>query len=174
MVTPEADVYDGDIIRAPRGPLLPSCYYTFNNNKPTGHAAMTDLDDVPTPLGQLTLKLLANRQDTNLYGDIPGGWLVGHMDQAAELAAGRIAHGRTATVAIEAMDFLCPVREGSVVNVFTEVREIGRSSIKIDVEVWIRPPHERNPDELHKVTEARFVMVAMDDNGRIRAVPDAP
>ncbi len=66
----------------------------------------TDLDDVPAPKGQLTLKLLASRQDTNLYGDIPGGWLVNQMDQAAELAAGREAGGRTATVAIEAMDFL--------------------------------------------------------------------
>ncbi|MGO3057189.1 MAG: acyl-CoA thioesterase, partial [Halomonas sp.] len=33
----------------------------------------TDLDDVPAPQGQLTLKLLASRQDTNLYGDISGG-----------------------------------------------------------------------------------------------------
>ena len=49
----------------------------------------TDLDDAPAPQGLLTLKLLASRQDTNLYGDISGGWLVNHMDQAAELAAGR-------------------------------------------------------------------------------------
>nr|WP_297457666.1 acyl-CoA thioesterase [uncultured Halomonas sp.] len=132
---------------------------------------MTDLDDVPAPQGDLTLKVLSTRQETNAYGDIAGGWLVNQMDQAAELCAGRLAHGRTATVAIEAMDFLCPVRVGSVVNIFTAAREIGRSSIKIDVEVWIRPPHERNPDELYKVTEARFVMVALDDNGRIRAVP---
>lgn len=134
--------------------------------------SMTDLDDVPTPQGELTLKLLASRQDTNFYGDIPGGWLIAHMDQAAELAAGRQAHGRTATVAIESMDFLCPVRVGSVVNIFTAVRDIGRSSVKIDVQVWIRPPNERDPDDLYKVTEARFVMVALDDNGRIRAVPD--
>ncbi|QEA38322.1 acyl-CoA thioesterase [Pistricoccus aurantiacus] len=133
---------------------------------------MIDLDDVPTPQGDLTLKLLASRQDTNLYGDISGGWLINHMDQAAELAAGRQAHGRTATVAIEAMDFLSPVRVGSMVNIFTRVQEIGHSSIKIDVEVWIRLPQERNPQELHKVTEARFVMVALDENGRIRAVPN--
>ncbi|HET8790625.1 MAG TPA: acyl-CoA thioesterase [Modicisalibacter sp.] len=132
---------------------------------------MSELDDVPAPQGDLTLKMLTSRQETNAYGDIAGGWLVNQMDQAAELCAGRLAHGRTATVAIEAMDFLCPVRVGSVVNIFTATREIGRSSIKIDVEVWIRPPHERNPNELYKVTEARFVMVALDDNGRIRAVP---
>ncbi|MGM0535284.1 MAG: acyl-CoA thioesterase [Pseudomonadota bacterium] len=131
---------------------------------------MTDIDDIPAPQGHLTLKLIASRQDTNLHGDIPGGWLVARMDQAAEVAAGREAGGRTATVALEAMDFLCPVRVGSMVNIFTRVSEIGHSSIKIDVQVWIRAPHERDPDELHKVTEARFVMVALDDNGRIRAV----
>ncbi len=131
---------------------------------------MTDLDDIPAPKGELTLKLLASRQDTNLHGDIAGGWLVAHMDQAAELAAGREAGGRTATVAIEAMDFLCPVRVGAMVNIFTAVREIGHSSIRIDVEVWIRQPQERDPRELHKVTEASFVMVALDEKGRIRAV----
>lgn len=132
---------------------------------------MTDLDDVPAPQGDLTLKILASRQDTNFYGDISGGWLINQMDQAAELCAGRQAHGRIATVAVESMDFLCPVRIGSVVNIFTAVRDIGHSSITIDAEVWIRPPHERNPEELYKVTEARFVMVALDENGRIRAVP---
>jgi len=131
-----------------------------------------DVDDAPAPTGQLTLKLLASRQDTNFYGDIPGGWLVNQMDQAAELAAGREAGGRTATVAIEAMDFLSPVRVGSMVSVFTQVREIGHSSLKIDVEVWVRPPYGQRLDERQKVTEARFVMVALDDNGRIRSVHD--
>lgn len=131
---------------------------------------MTDLDEIPAPQGELTLKLLASRQDTNLHGDIAGGWLVAHMDQAAELAAGREARGRTATVAIESMDFLCPVRVGAMVNIYTAVREIGHSSIRIDVEVWIRQPQERDPRELHKVTEASFVMVSLDDKGRIRAV----
>lgn len=59
-----------------------------------------------------------------------------------------------------------------MVNIFTRISEVGRSSIKVDVEVWIRPPHERSPEERYKVTEARFVMVALDDNGRIRPVPD--
>ncbi|GHE21197.1 acyl-CoA thioesterase [Halomonas urumqiensis] len=143
-----------------------------NNNPdtPGKRHPMTELDDIPAPQGQLALKLVASRQDTNLHGDIAGGWLVAHMDQAAELAASLEARGRTATVAIETMDFLSPVRVGSVVHIFTLVREIGHSSVKIDVEVWIRQPNERDPHELHKVTEARFVMVALDDNGRIRAV----
>ncbi|WP_158775147.1 acyl-CoA thioesterase [Cobetia sp. L2A1] len=135
---------------------------------------MQALDDVPTPNGALTLKLIAQRHDTNLYGDISGGWLMHRMDEACELAAGRVANGRTATVAVEGLDFLSPVRVGSVVNVFTNIAEVGRSSIRLSVEVWIRPPQERNHRALTKVTEACYVMVALDDNGRIRAVPTAP
>lgn len=123
---------------------------------------MTEVDDIPTPRGQLALRMAATRAHTNAHGDIPAGWLISQMDHAAELTAGREAHGRTATVAVETMDFLCPVRVGSVISIYTEVGDIGHSSIKIDVEVW--------DDELHKVTEAHFVMVALDDNGRIRAV----
>ncbi|MGQ7246196.1 acyl-CoA thioesterase [Halomonas sp. V046] len=127
-------------------------------------------DDVPTPSGQLTLKLAVTRQYTNAHGDIPAGWLVSQMDQAAEWTASREAKGRTATVAIEAMDFLCPVRQGALISIYTDVREIGHSSIKIDVEVWIRTAQCNDDDDPHKVTEARFVMVALDDNGRIRGV----
>lgn len=143
---------------------------TRSNNEMLLH---NEVDDIPTPMGQLTLKLLVSHQDTNFYGDISGGWLVNQMDQAAELAAGREAGGRTATVAIEAMDFLSPVRVGSIVSVYTLVRDIGHSSMKIDVEVWVRPPHEKRLDERQKVTEARFFMVALDDNGRIRAVHES-
>lgn len=32
---------------------------------------MSELDDIPTPRGHLTLKLVARRQDTNFHGDIP-------------------------------------------------------------------------------------------------------
>lgn len=131
---------------------------------------MTDIEDVPAPKGQLTLKLLASRQDTNFHGDISAGWLINQMDLAAELAAGRQAHGRTATVAVESMNFLCPVRIGSVVNIYTAIHDVGRSSIQIDVEVWIRPHQESDLNERHKVTEARFVMVALDGSGRIRAI----
>lgn len=133
-----------------------------------------DIDDAPAPQGDLTLKLAATRQDANLYGDISGGWLVHQMDQAAELAAGREAGGRTATVAIEAMDFLSPVRTGAVISVYTDVHDIGRSSMRIMVEVWVRAPHCRHADQRQKVTEACFVMVALDDNGRIRPVHDQP
>lgn len=138
--------------------------------------AMTELDDLednPGPEGQLTLKLVATPKDTNLHGDISAAWVVAQMEQAAELTAARLAKGRTATVALSSLDFLCPVRLGSLVQVHSQLIETGTSSMKISVEVWILPPNEKDPNSLYKVTEATFVMVALDDKGRIRTLPNS-
>lgn len=130
-----------------------------------------DLEDIPCPEGYLSLKLVALPKDANLHGDISAGWVVSQMEQAAELTAARLAKGRTATVAITQMDFLCPVRLGSLVQVHSHLLETGTSSMKISVEVWILPPNEKDFNSLYKVTEATFVMVALDDKGRIRNLP---
>jgi len=132
---------------------------------------LDDLEDNPGPEGQLTLKLVATPKDTNMHGDISAAWVVAQMEQAAELAAARLAKGRTATVALTRMDFLCPVRLGSLVQVHSQLVETGTSSMKISIEVWILPPNEKDPNSLYKVTEATFVMVALDDKGRIRTLP---
>lgn len=132
---------------------------------------LDDLDDNPGPDGDLVIKLVATAKDTNLHGDISGAWVVAQMEQAAELVAARLAKGRTATVAISELDFLCPVRLGSLVEVYVQVLETGTSSMRLVVETWILPPNEPDIDALYKVTEAEFVMVALDDKGRIRTLP---
>ena len=57
---------------------------------------------------------------------------------------------------------------GAVVRCYTDVLEIGRSSIFM-VEVWIDSKHDGEPI---KVTEGEFVFVAIDENGRTRTVPE--
>jgi acyl-CoA thioesterase YciA len=42
--------------------------------------------------------------DTNQYGDIFGGWLLGQMDIAGGIFAASLAKGRTATVAVDRND----------------------------------------------------------------------
>jgi acyl-CoA thioesterase YciA len=82
-----------------------------------------DIDDVPSPAGELMLQTVAMPKDTNSNGDIFGGWLVSQMDMAAMIAATRIAKGRAVTVAINGMAFYTPVQVGSVVSCYTEVVE---------------------------------------------------
>lgn len=129
---------------------------------------MPDLDDIPTPLGELSLKTLAMPSDTNRNGDIFGGWVVSQMDLAGATHAEKIAQGRVATVAIEAMAFMLPVSTGSSLSFYTKILNIGRSSIRINIEVWACYPAE---DELRKVTEGVFTFVAINSDRHTRQVP---
>ena len=128
---------------------------------------MNDIDSTPVPHGDLALQTVAMPKDTNPNGDIFGGWLMSQMDIAGMVTAAEVAGGRVATVAIDAMAFLTPVHVGAVVSCYCDVLEIGRSSIRIIVEVWINSKHDGEPI---KVTEGEFVFVAIDDSGRTRAI----
>ena len=127
---------------------------------------MNDIDSTPLPQGDLALQTVAMPKDTNANGDIFGGWLLSQMDLAGGIAAADVAHGRVATVAVDAMAFLTPVHVGAVVTCYTDIVEIGRSSVRVVVEVWINSKHDGEP---LKVTEGEFVFVAIDENGRTRA-----
>lgn len=125
-------------------------------------------DQEPTPYGELSLRLIPGRADTNIHGGISGGWVTARMDEAAESVASKIAQGRVANVSMESMVFMSPIRVGAAVCVYTKLEDIGKSSIKISVEVWTRNLEEQ---ERRKVVDATFVYVAIDEHGRIRSVP---
>jgi len=127
-----------------------------------------DFDKEPTPVGELSLKIVALPGDTNGSGDIFSGWLVSQMDLATAVAATPIAKGRVATVAIHNMAFMTPVHIGAAVSCYTDIVEVGRSSIHINVEVWIA--HKVSGEPV-KVTEGEFVVVALDNNGRSKTIP---
>ena len=128
---------------------------------------MNDIDSTPLPQGELAIQTVAMPRDTNANGDIFGGWLVSQMDMAGAITAEDVAGGRVATVAIEGMAFLTPVHMGAVVSCYSDVLEVGRSSVRIVVEVWINSKHDGEPI---RVTEGEFVFVAIDEKGRTRAI----
>ncbi|BFM18670.1 acyl-CoA thioester hydrolase YciA [Maricurvus nonylphenolicus] len=124
-------------------------------------------DDEPTPEGKLALQTLAMPADTNPNGDIFGGWLMSQMDLAGSIIAAEIAQGRVTTVATGSMAFLRPVPVGATISCYCEVQEIGRSSVKVMVDVWLRI---YETGERYKVTEGTFIYVAIDDKGRTRRI----
>lgn len=124
-------------------------------------------DDNPQPRGERTLTTPALPKDTNGYGNIYAGWIVSQMDLAAAAAAEKITNSRVVTVDIGNMDFVSPVKVGSVMDFHTQIIEIGRSSLKIQVEVWA---HKYNETSSHKVTDAEFVVVSVDEQGRAKII----
>lgn len=121
------------------------------------------------PAGSPTIRTIAMPADTNAAGDIFGGWLMSQMDLAAGSVAALTARGRSATVAVEGMKFLRPVKVGDEVSLYAEIVHIGRTSMRIRVEAWRR---ERHRDDSERVTEAIFTFVALDANGAARPVRD--
>jgi acyl-CoA thioesterase YciA len=120
------------------------------------------------PRGNLTVRISAMPADTNANGDIFGGWVLSRMDQAGGIAGVERARGRVVTISVEAMTFIRPVKVGDVLEVYTEIESVKRTSMKIHVEAWVRR-FETHHEE--KVTDATFTFVAIDTNGKPRPIP---
>jgi acyl-CoA thioesterase YciA len=119
------------------------------------------------PDGELVIRTLAMPADANPSGDIFGGWVLSQMDIAGGVTASQRARGRVATVAVTAMTFHLPVYVGDVLCVYTEIEKVGRTSITVALEAWAL----RRLGERARVTEGRFVFVALGEDGRPRPVP---
>ena len=119
--------------------------------------------------GELAVRTLAMPADTNPAGDIFGGWLVSQMDLGGAILASKISKARVVTVAMEGMTFLEPVRVGDTVACYARLDRIGKSSMRIPIEVWA---NRFMTGEEVRVTEGVFVYVAIDAAGKPVAVRD--
>jgi acyl-CoA thioesterase YciA len=126
-------------------------------------------DSMLPPDGNPAIRVVAMPADTNANGDIFGGWLVSMMDLAAGTVASQRSKGRAATIAMDGMIFHRPVKVGDVVSVYADLLSVGRTSIKIEVAAWRQ---SRNGMEHERVTQATITFVAIDDQGRPRAVDE--
>ena len=124
------------------------------------------------PAGELILRTLAMPADTNPQGDIFGGWIMAQMDIAGGIMANEIARYRVVTVAVESINFIKPVHVGDVVGCYGKVIRIGRTSITINLEVWVKAAQFRITEEMHmfKVTQAAFTYVAVNSEGKKQPV----
>ena len=114
------------------------------------------------------LRTIAMPADANPAGDVFGGWVLSQMDLAGGVIAHRRAQGRCATVAVTGMTFLLPVFIGDEVSCYAEITKVGRTSITMNIETWVR----RNMTGEHlKVTEGTFTFVAIGPDRKPRPVP---
>jgi acyl-CoA thioesterase YciA len=95
------------------------------------------------------------------------------MDCAGKMSATPHAGGRVVTVSVSNITFLRPVHVGDTVCCYTEVTRTGRTSITLDVEVWVL---RQGQGERVKVTKAEFTFVSVGEDGRPRELttPVAP
>ncbi len=116
-----------------------------------------------TPRGELVVRTIAMPKDTNPSGDIFGGWIMSQMDLGSGIIALKTAKTRVVTVAMDGMSFLAPVKVGDRVACYAWIEKIGRTSMRIPVEVWVE---RYMTGEEVRVTQAVFTYVAIGTDGR--------
>lgn len=121
------------------------------------------------PEGTLSLQNIAMPADTNWSGDVFGGWIVSQMDLAGAIHVERFSKGRCATIAINQMTFLVPVKVGNVISCYTKILKVGNTSVQVQIEVWNSHDDSREPV---RITEGVFTFVAVDVNGNKRQIAE--
>lgn len=119
------------------------------------------------PVVEPALRAIAMPADSNPHGDIFGGWLLSQMDLAGSVVATRQSHGRVATVAVTTMTFKKPVFIGDELSCYAAVEKVGRTSIAVRVESWVR---RGISGEAVKVTEGLFTYVAIGGDRQPRVI----
>lgn len=117
---------------------------------------------------QPILRVAPQMRDLNNNGHIFGGWVLSQMDIAGGIVAAQVAQGSTATVAIEAMEFITPILPRDLISVYVDVSKIGRTSITLCIDVIAT---RNRGDQQVPVTRGTFHFVALDEESRPREIP---
>ncbi|MGF1762752.1 acyl-CoA thioester hydrolase YciA [Aliivibrio kagoshimensis] len=126
------------------------------------------MSDIPN--GQLLTRTLSMPSDCNANGDIFGGWIMSQLDLAGGILAKEISGGRIVTVSVSSIEFKKPVKVGDVVCCYGECTKIGRSSMSINLQVWVKPVKVDGVRSRFQVCEATFNYVAINAEGRPRPI----
>jgi acyl-CoA hydrolase len=129
---------------------------------------------VPRPVcdsqSEMTEIVLPN--DANPLNALLGGRLMHWIDMAGAMAAHRHSRAYVVTASVDHIDFLIPVRVGSLVTLRSSVNRVFNTSMEVGVKVWVED-YIRNKCE--HVASAHLTFVAVDGKGgRLQVPPVVP
>jgi acyl-CoA thioesterase YciA len=116
-----------------------------------------------TPL----IRVTAMPADTNPYGGVFGGWLMGQMGLACGSFVSRMTKGKALLVAADSIRFPGSMAVGDELSVYVELLKQGRTSLRLKAEAIART---RDGDEETLVAEGEFTFVALDEEGKPREI----
>ncbi len=117
---------------------------------------------------EITLAVFMLPADANPSGNIHGGVIMKHVDEAGGLAAARHCRRPVVTAHIDGMSFLAPVHVGDLVRFKASVNDVGRTSLEVGVRV---EAEDLFTGSLRPISSAFIVYVALDDAGSPTQVP---
>jgi acyl-CoA thioesterase YciA len=120
---------------------------------------------VETPDRIPIIRVTAMPADTNPYGGVFGGWLMGQMGLACGSFASRRTRGKAILVAADALKFPGAMAVGDELSVYVDLLNEGRTSLKLKAESIAR---ERDGESEKVGAEGEFSFVALNEDGKPR------
>jgi acyl-CoA thioesterase YciA len=105
--------------------------------------------------------------DTNPYGGIFGGWLMGQMGLACGSFASRQTGGKAVVVAADNLTFTGAMAVGDELSIYVDLKRQGRTSMTLEAHAIAR---ERDGTEEFEVATGQFTFVALDENDKPREI----
>jgi len=103
---------------------------------------------------------LVQPQHLNTNGTLFGGACLAWIDEeAAIFAATETKHSRIVTKSMSEVDFIAPAYKGDVVEIGTELKRVGRTSVTLEIEVR----NMRTQQIIVRIDE--MVFVCLDESG---------
>ena len=108
-------------------------------------------------------------KDIGAHGNFFGGKLSSTMDEAAAVFAAEICDSPMMVTKILNIEYILPVKVDKIIKTYCKLISIGRTSIKIDIELRKYSVHT----ELEQVVcKANSVFVKVDDEGNAIPISD--
>ena len=113
------------------------------------------------------IRVTAMPSDTNPYGGVFGGWLMGQMGLACGSFASRYSGGKAILVAADALKFPGAMAVGDELSIYVNLIKQGRTSLKLKADAIARA---RDGDGEKLVAEGELTFVALDEYGKPREI----
>jgi acyl-CoA hydrolase len=106
--------------------------------------------------------------DANPLGNLLGGRVMHLIDIAGAISAQRHARSQVVTVAVDNLDFLCPIRVGEHVVLRAHITRAFHTSMEVEVRVY---GEDYLTGERRQTSSAFVTYVALDPAGKPHEIP---
>ena len=96
-----------------------------------------------------------------------GGILMQWIDEVAGIVAKRHSMGNVTTASVDNLTFLHGAYQNDMVVIRGKLTWVGSTSMEVCVDTYVERPN----GERHRINNAHFMMVALDENDRPRKIP---
>ena len=113
------------------------------------------------------IRVTAMPTDTNPYGGVFGGWLMGQLGLACGSFTSRRTGGKAILVAADGLKFPGAMAVGDELSVSVDLLKQGRTSLRLTAEAIARA---RDGEAETLVAEGEFTFVALGTDGKPRVI----